>query len=43
VRVTFNELAKREVKGAVQYDEQEQAGLGAAFLAEVEMMRPGPG
>jgi len=36
VRVTFNEIAKRELNDAVQYYEQEQAGLGAAFITEVE-------
>jgi plasmid stabilization system protein ParE len=36
VRVTFNELAERELNDAAQYYEHEQAGLGVAFLAEVE-------
>jgi hypothetical protein len=31
VRVTFNELAERELNDAVQYFEHEQSGLGAAF------------
>jgi plasmid stabilization system protein ParE len=35
VRVTFNELAERELNDAIQYFEHEQSGLGAAFLAEV--------
>lgn len=33
--VTFNELAELELYDAIQYYEQEQPGLGAAFLAEV--------
>ena len=36
MRVTFNELAQRELNDAAQYYEHEQAGLGAAFIAEVE-------
>lgn len=36
MRVTFNELAERELNDAAQYYEHEQAGLGAAFLAEIE-------
>jgi hypothetical protein len=35
VRVSFNELAERELNDAIQYFEYEQSGLGAAFLAEV--------
>jgi toxin ParE1/3/4 len=35
VRVTFNELAERELNDAAQYYELEQTGLGAAFIAEV--------
>jgi len=35
VRVTFNELAERELNDAVQYYEREQPGLGAAFITEV--------
>jgi hypothetical protein len=31
VRVTFNELAERELNDAIQYFEREQSGLGAAF------------
>lgn len=38
MRVTFNELATRELNDAAQYYEQEQSGLGAAFLNEVEQM-----
>ncbi|MEO5820346.1 MAG: type II toxin-antitoxin system RelE/ParE family toxin [Vicinamibacteraceae bacterium] len=36
MRVTFNELAERELNDAVQYYELERPGLGAAFVAEVE-------
>jgi toxin ParE1/3/4 len=36
VRVSFNELAERELNEAAQYYEQERPGLGAAFIAEVE-------
>jgi plasmid stabilization system protein ParE len=35
VRVTFNELAERELNDAAQYYEHEQPGLGVAFIAEV--------
>jgi plasmid stabilization system protein ParE len=35
VRVTFNELAERELNDAAQYYEREQSGLGTAFIAEV--------
>jgi len=35
VRVTFNELAERELNDAAQYYEHEQPGLGIAFIAEV--------
>jgi plasmid stabilization system protein ParE len=35
VRVTFNELAERELNEAIQYYEQERTGLGATFLSEV--------
>jgi len=35
VRVTFNELAERELNDAARYYELEQAGLGAAFITEV--------
>ena len=35
MRVTFNELAERELNDAAQYYEQEQAGLGGAFIADV--------
>lgn len=36
MRVTFNELAERELNDAAHYYEREQPGLGAAFIAEVE-------
>jgi plasmid stabilization system protein ParE len=36
VRVTFNELAERELNDAAQYYESERAGLGAVFIAEVQ-------
>ena len=32
---TFNELAEAELNDAIGYYETEQAGLGAAFLAEI--------
>ncbi len=35
MRVTFNALAERELSDAAQYYEQEQHGLGAAFIADV--------
>ena len=35
MRVTFNELAERELNDAAQYYEYEQPGLGAAFIVEV--------
>lgn len=35
MRVTFNELAERELNDAIQYFEHEQAGLGLAFLNEI--------
>jgi plasmid stabilization system protein ParE len=35
VRVTFNELAERELNEGAQYYEQEQPGLGVGFLADV--------
>jgi toxin ParE1/3/4 len=41
VRVTFNELAERELNDAIQYFEHEQAGLGAALLAEVRRCTAG--
>ena len=34
MRVTFNELAERELNDVAQYYEYEQSGLGAAFIAE---------
>ena len=36
MHVTFNELAERELNDAAQYYEQEQVGLGAAFLVDVQ-------
>ena len=33
--VTFNELAEAELNDAIRYYENERAGLGAAFLAEI--------
>jgi hypothetical protein len=35
VRVTFNELAERELNEAAQYYELDQPGLGVAFLTDV--------
>lgn len=35
MRVTFNELAERELNDAAQYYEHEEVGLGAAFIAEI--------
>ena len=35
MRVTFNELAERELNDAIQYFEREQNGLGLAFLNEI--------
>lgn len=32
---TFNELAEAELNDTIRYYENEQAGLGAAFLAEI--------
>lgn len=36
MRVSFNDLAERELNDAAAYYELEQAGLGGAFLAAVE-------
>lgn len=36
MRVTFNELAERELNDAAQYYEHEQLGLGAAFIVDVQ-------
>lgn len=36
MRVTFNELAERELNDAAQYYELERPGLGAVFIAEVQ-------
>ena len=41
MRVTFNELAERELNDAIQYFEHEQSGLGAAFVAEVRRCTSG--
>lgn len=35
MRVTFNELAERELDDAAHYYELEQPGLGTAFIADV--------
>jgi len=35
VRITFNELAERELNDAARYYELEQPGLGATFITEV--------
>ena len=35
MRVTFNELAERELNDAAQYYEREGRGLGEAFIREV--------
>lgn len=35
MRVTLNELAERELIDAAQYYEQEQTGLGQAFIGEI--------
>ena len=36
MRVSFNELAERELNDAAQYYERERPGLGAAFIAKVQ-------
>jgi toxin ParE1/3/4 len=36
VRVTFNELAERELNDAAQYYNEVHAGLGTSLIAEVE-------
>lgn len=36
MRVTFNELAERELNDAAQYYELEQPGLGGAFITDVQ-------
>ena len=36
MRVSFNQLAERELNEAAQYCERESGALSAAFLAEVE-------
>jgi plasmid stabilization system protein ParE len=35
VRVTFNELAERELNDAAHFYEYEQSGLGEAFIDEI--------
>ena len=35
MRITFNELAERELNDAARYYQHEQPGLGTAFIAEV--------
>ena len=34
--LSFHELAERELNDATQYYDREQAGLGAAFIADVQ-------
>ena len=34
--VSFHDLAKRELNEAAEYDESESAGLGQAFISQVE-------
>lgn len=34
--LSFHELAERELNDAAQYYDREQAGLGAAFVADVQ-------
>ena len=36
MRVSFNELAERELNDAARYYEREQPRLGAAFVTEIE-------
>jgi len=36
MRISFNQLAERELNEAAQYYDRENSGLGTAFLAEVE-------
>jgi plasmid stabilization system protein ParE len=36
VRVTFNELAERELNDAAHYYELEQPGLGTAFIIDIQ-------
>ena len=36
MRVSFNDLAERELNDAAQYYELERPGLGAALIAEVQ-------
>jgi plasmid stabilization system protein ParE len=41
VRVTFNELAERELNDAADYYEHEEPGLGATFLTEIRRCTDG--
>ena len=36
MRVTFNELAERELNDAAHYYELEQSGLGGAFITDIQ-------
>lgn len=36
MRVTFNELAERELNDAAHYYELEQPGLGSAFITDIQ-------
>ena len=36
MRVTFNELAERELNDGAHYYEHEQPGLGSAFITDVQ-------
>jgi plasmid stabilization system protein ParE len=36
MRISFNPLAEREFNEAAQFYERESAGLGAAFVSEIE-------
>lgn len=39
--LSFHELADRELNDAAQYYDREQAGLGAAFIADVQRCTDG--
>lgn len=41
MRVTFNELAERELNDAAEYYELERPGLGTVFIAEVQRCTEG--
>lgn len=41
MRVTFNELAERELNDAAEYYELERPGLGSIFIAEVQRCTEG--